>query len=745
MTRLPRIVLLGFFLTLGMVLPAHVSAQTLSSCTASVSPSSVSTDTSTSLTFNIYNGDENHDASWVKITSPSSEFTITGGSDETIGYSSHSASELLFADGGTHDPTEAFDYVVNINTGSNSLASTSWTIQMAVEDTGTDPVTCTGSTGVEITGGGGDTTAPVISSVTLSDISDSSAKVNWTTDELASSAVDYGTTASYGSTTSDAALTTSHSITIDGLSANTTYHYRIRSSDAASNEAATSGNTVTTAAQGQTITETISVNTTTTTTVTVTKLVEDTSKPTVRITTDLDAPFLDAPTISGVATDNGGISTIEYSLDDGRTWLPVDTFTNQFGKSSVFRFTPTVLLDGTYKVRVRTIDTNGNIGITDAQELVYDRLAPQVGVGVQSIGPQTLTPTRRGVLYALEGLDQAVTLSTVGGVDSLDVVAFLAGSSHTEQFSLVKDVESGFWFGSYAFSEPGTYTLEANAVDGAENETERTLSPVVVLPAGRITDDQDNQIVDARVTLYYFEPLSETFVPWDGAAFGQENPSMTDDAGRYRFIAHAGSYYVRVDAKGYKPYQSSIFHIDRSTPINTYIVLRTLPTLTLGPLTVTFPYPWPDAGAVSLQRPDESIGSRIGVGLIDKPLPLFTLETIGERFISSSVRGKPTVLTFLTSWAPQSADQLPALEGLHTRPGSHAVVIMSQESSSHVRDLVRRGGYTMPIYTDPDGELVEEFDLHHAPTHVLIDRNGTIEDIVVGVFSEEELVAMLPI
>ena len=55
-------------------------------------------------------------------------------------------------------------------------------------------------------------TAPVISAVSASDITATSAVVTWTTDEVATSQVEYGVTTSYGSTTAlDENKVTSHS------------------------------------------------------------------------------------------------------------------------------------------------------------------------------------------------------------------------------------------------------------------------------------------------------------------------------------------------------------------------------------------------------------------------------------------------------------------------------------------------------------------------------------------------------
>ena len=96
-----------------------------------------------------------------------------------------------------------------------------------------------------------DTTPPVISAVTATNISEIGATISWTTDEPADSQVEYGISTSYGGqTTRDTSLVTSHSQTFAGLTAGTTYNYRIKSRDASGN-LATSGNfTFTTAPPG---------------------------------------------------------------------------------------------------------------------------------------------------------------------------------------------------------------------------------------------------------------------------------------------------------------------------------------------------------------------------------------------------------------------------------------------------------------------------------------------------------------
>jgi len=86
--------------------------------------------------------------------------------------------------------------------------------------------------------------------VASSGITLSGATITWTTNEASDSQVEYGLTASYGSSTSlNTSLGTSHSMALSGLTASTTYHYRVKSRDAAGNLGTSGDYSFTTSAQ----------------------------------------------------------------------------------------------------------------------------------------------------------------------------------------------------------------------------------------------------------------------------------------------------------------------------------------------------------------------------------------------------------------------------------------------------------------------------------------------------------------
>jgi hypothetical protein len=98
----------------------------------------------------------------------------------------------------------------------------------------------------------GDSTPPTLAGITAQNLTSSGATIAWTTDEPSSSQVEYGTTTSYGSASPiNAQLVTAHSVLLSGLTAGTTYHFRVVSTDAAGNRAQSGDGAFTTPAPSQ--------------------------------------------------------------------------------------------------------------------------------------------------------------------------------------------------------------------------------------------------------------------------------------------------------------------------------------------------------------------------------------------------------------------------------------------------------------------------------------------------------------
>ena len=180
----------------------------------------------------------------------------------------------------------------------------------------------------------GDTTPPVISGVANASVTDAAATIVWTTDELAGSSLEYGTTTSYGShATVDPTLLLAHSAALTGLSPNTTYYYCIHATDLAANTTNDCGLTFITA----------------------------------QITADLTAPALSTIVAAAVSPTSETISWTTNELADSQIEYGAST---NYGATSSVNSTPALshvqtlnnLTPGTtYHYRVLSKDPSGNL------------------------------------------------------------------------------------------------------------------------------------------------------------------------------------------------------------------------------------------------------------------------------------------------------------------------------------------------------------------------------------------------
>jgi hypothetical protein len=84
---------------------------------------------------------------------------------------------------------------------------------------------------------GADERMPIISGLQVSNVSTTGAVISWRTDELATTYIDYEILYSGNATTiNDTTLSTSHVVTLTGLTANKTYQYHVASTDATGHE-----------------------------------------------------------------------------------------------------------------------------------------------------------------------------------------------------------------------------------------------------------------------------------------------------------------------------------------------------------------------------------------------------------------------------------------------------------------------------------------------------------------------------
>jgi Purple acid Phosphatase, N-terminal domain len=692
----------------------------VSSCSATVSPASISPNSSGTMTFTVTNSSETN-IDWVRFTRSSSNFTITSGG--ASGWSStYTDSYITFIENSI-DSGGSASYTLNVNTG-DAISSSEWTVVASDSGDGSSPATCSGSPSVAI-----ETSTETILAISNISVSstDTSATITWTTGGATTGSVEYGTTSSYGSQTTDSTSGTSHSITATGLTASTTYHFRVNSTDTDSNTTQSSDYTFSTAAAGGTTT--VTVSTSTTNTVTVVTEIKDIVLPSFTLTTDFEKIYREAPEIVGKATDNGGIGQIDYSIDDGKNWIHLNLAV--LGEKEVdFVFTPEIREDGSYKIRVKVVDSTGNEKVSNPYSLVIDRLSPLVGGSVFSIGPQILTPSEDGRYVIVEGISPKITFSAVGGPESIDLQV---GEVSTKA---LKNTENGLWSSKLEMGNNGEYDVLSTAIDGADNSTVQTIATLNVISNGVVTLN-NKPVIDALVSVYYFDPQSLKYSLWEGKQYAQENPQKTDINGNYKLFLPPGTFYILVSSPNTNNVKSEIFTLTQSTPITVDFELNESQVFRLGPLVLKMPDIFINENLVDIQN-DKLTGKNLNL-LTGTELPYFNLGGID----SNSLRGRSTLVSVTSSWHPQTVEQLSVLETVAGSGIVDSVVILSEESETSVSIFAKRANYSFPLIADPDGVLVKPMSLTSLPTHYFVNRKGVIMKVKTGLLSKAEIEQIL--
>lgn len=697
-------------------------------CTASVAPSSIVPNSSGPLNFNVSNQSDIESIIWVKITRPSANFTVS--SANKSGWITIVTDSSATFTGGTVGPGSSADsFVVTVNTGAEAAAA-AWTVEVSDLPAGLGAITCSGSTSVAISSTPTDQTPPNIDgdAVTVS-VTSASATISWTTDEAATSVVNYGLTDSYGQSVSGASAT-SHSVTISSLSANTTYHFSIKVTDAAGNSNSTEDLIFTTSAASSTTTTTTTTAATTTTTTT---KKTDTEPPKVVLNTNFSKPFKESPLISGIATDDVSVDKVEYSIDGGKNYLDVKITK---GASVKFSFVPPDLEDGNYDLVVRATDSSGK---TDSKSflLIIDKLPPAIGGNNIFLGPQNVFPGLDGTITAALGTNATIAVNAVGGPTKVDFVV----GGHTYGFNRIEG--TNIWKGNINFDVEGIHDLKAVSEDGAGNITERVINKLNILPPGKITDLQGETLQNAKITVYVYSETGASWSVWDGSVFGQENPKLLPE-GKYGFFVPPGRYYLEATAEGFRKATSEIFEVADVSVINSDIALGERPGVTIFGKRISIPS-FLDIGESLTSFPVVPAAQQSGISkgpIIGTKIEGFSIETTdGGTITLDEIRDQKTILTFLllNTWSPASQDQLAVLDRVSKEGDFEGLPIFLMESRATVASYLRRGGYTLRAGVDPEGKLLKTFPITSLPQHFFIDEEGVIREVVVGAKSQREL------
>lgn len=127
----------------------------------------------------------------------------------------------------------------------------------------------------------------------------------------------------------------------------------------------------------------------------------------------------------------------------------------------------------------------------------------------------------------------------------------------------------------------------------------------------------------------------------------------------------------------------------------------------------------------------------------------FTLpDTEGNQVSIEQWRGQMVLLNFWTSWCNYCREEMPYLNQFNNiaRPYGWVVVsvnINKERSIINVLNYIKKENLNFPVLLDTDGKIANELGIRVLPTSLIIDRDGKIKSIKIGMWREEELMNLL--
>lgn len=142
------------------------------------------------------------------------------------------------------------------------------------------------------------------------------------------------------------------------------------------------------------------------------------------------------------------------------------------------------------------------------------------------------------------------------------------------------------------------------------------------------------------------------------------------------------------------------------------------------PLTLT------EAPIVGFLAPDFSLETAVGQTI-----------TLAELIDKNGTGGQPVILNFWASWCAPCRVEMPSLQQASVKyNGRVAFVGINQgEDWPTVIDFGSEYNVTYPLVTDPDNRVNRLYEVTSLPTTVIIDRDGVVREVIIGILSEAVL------
>ncbi|MFN3976410.1 MAG: TlpA family protein disulfide reductase [Aquificaceae bacterium] len=126
---------------------------------------------------------------------------------------------------------------------------------------------------------------------------------------------------------------------------------------------------------------------------------------------------------------------------------------------------------------------------------------------------------------------------------------------------------------------------------------------------------------------------------------------------------------------------------------------------------------------------------------VEQSLPDFTFKTLdGKEIRLSSLKGKVVLVNFWATWCPPCKEEMPIFEKEYKRckgKGFEILAVNMDSSQSALEKFLQKNPYSFTI-VKPTEDLERELKLMGFPTSYLLDKEGRIHRIKLGIYRELE-------